>query len=43
MIQWVRHRRGGRTHIEQERPSPSYIIDVSLYAVVWGFVESDRT
>lgn len=27
-VQWMRHRRGNRTKIEQERPSPSYIIDV---------------
>lgn len=29
MVKWMKNRRMGKTKIEQERPSPSYIIDVS--------------
>ena len=28
MVQWLRHRKRGRTRMEQERPSASYIVDV---------------
>lgn len=33
VVQWIRHRRRGRARTEQERPSASYMIDVSTASI----------